>query len=364
MKTCIKYDLPEPDFWETYRQLWQQSLYRSAFQAPAFLRMLAEVKAQELAVYQFYENKKLLGAAFFKGKSGRYQFLSDLKTDHNFFIIDAGCAEEQIQAFFRYFIETIRRENWALFLDKQPEWASYTHLLKNAIEDSGLYWETSKYSVCLRLDESSPDKLTQYFNRQKLPARFRRLKNAGEFRFEVFENDEMLDAWVADYCEAHILRWQHTNTPSNLAEPGRREFLKNCLRTWISDGVLVRFSIQLDGARIAFVIGLREKNSLIFHATTYHPDLAKYSPGLVLLHLVGHWMVENNITRLDYGDGDEAYKALFSNQSGEINRIYVSAPSNLPFIVKAKFTKALRESPRLHRFYLEQVKPLAQKVFS
>jgi CelD/BcsL family acetyltransferase involved in cellulose biosynthesis len=167
-----------------------------------------------------------------------------------------------------------------------------------------------------------------------------------------------------DFTESHIKRWENTSTPSNLTDIERSNFFNQCHKAWIEDGLLVRFSIMLDGRRIGFVIALRENNSLIHHSTTYDIDYQKYSPGLVIIRLMVQWMAAQNICKLDFGDGDESYKFLFSNKNAEINRIYLSSNSNLAFILKAKITKAVRENPNVHKFYLKQIKPLAQKVFS
>ena len=305
----------------------------------------------------------MIGAAFFRGNKGKFQFLSDLKADHNFFVISRQCTDEQVQEFFNRLLQAVKKENWALFLDKQPSWASYYETLLTAIQSSGLHWETSKYSTCLTLEENVPEKLLGYFDRQKLPLKLNRLKKLGEFQFEVFEDSEDLEQWLDEFTESHICRWENTTTPSNLEDTGRRDFLSQCLKAWIKDGLLVRFSLKLDGKRIGFAIGLRENNSMIHHSTTYDLNYHKYSPGLVIIRLMGQWMAEQNICKLDFGDGEESYKHHFSNTTSEINRIYLSSDSNIPFILKAKITKAVRESPHLHKFYLEKVKPLATKIF-
>lgn len=362
MNVLIEYGDPGPAFWDEYRDLWMNSLRRSPFQAPHYLRFLAVTAGNDIAVFRCYQGEQLLGAAFFRKNAGRYQFLSDYKTDHNYFTILKSCTPADWEGFFRQFVWAVRREKWDLFLDKQPSWAPYREALDRAVEESGMYAETSRYSVCLSLEEQDPEILMRYFERQKLPQKLNRLKRMGDFQFECFEGTEDLDQWIADYCQSHIARWEQTKTPSAFTDPERIAFLKQCMLEWIKEGLLVRFAINLSGNRISFAIGLKEEEALIHHSTTYDMVFSKYSPGLVIIRLMAEWMITNGFGRLDYGDGDEGYKTLFCNREGEINRIYMSANRSLPFIMKAKFTKALRESPRLHRFYLEQIKPLAQKV--
>ncbi len=363
MKSCISYGIPKTTFWKNYQKLWENCLHRSAFQSPSFIRFLADLAESDVAVYQHYEHGQLTGAAFFKNENGQFHFLSDLKADHNFFIISNQCTQEQIRSFFDGLLQAVKTEKWALLLDKQPSWAGYYGIMVEAIEADDVFVETSKYSNCLTLEAATPEDLKRSVNKQKLRQKLNRLKDLGEVVFEVFQDDEDLDEWLREFIESHIWRWENTATPSNLRESGRHEFFSQCMKAWIKDGLLVRFSLKLDEKRIGFVIGLRENDSIIHHSTTYNLDYHKYSPGLVLIRLMGQWMAEQNICKIDFGDGEESYKQHFSNNISEINRIYLSGDSNISFILKAKITKAVRENPNVHRFYLERIKPLVKRVF-
>jgi CelD/BcsL family acetyltransferase involved in cellulose biosynthesis len=361
MKACIDYAPPSPAFWENYRELWENSVHASAFQSPEYLKFLAGLEADNLALYHCYDDEKLIGAVFFKRKKRIYQFLSDLKADYNFFILHKRCSDGEVRMFFNHLLQIVRKEKWALFLDKQPAWAVYYNDLLAAVKNSGLHCEFSKYSVSLSLETACPDEMEGVLNKQKLRQKLNRLKKLGEVQFEVLENDEDLEQWMDEFVESHIKRWEKTRTPSNLEKAGRRAFFFNCHKAWHKDGLLVRFSIKVTGKRICHLIALREKHSLLHYSTTFNPIYQKVSPGLIAIQLMRTWIVEHKISKLDFGDGAEPYKELFANKKAEINRIYLSGKNNLPFIIKAKLTKTVRANPVLHTFYLNRVKPWVSK---
>ncbi|MEQ1745712.1 MAG: GNAT family N-acetyltransferase [Saprospiraceae bacterium] len=359
MSFSIQYRLPDTAFWEQYTRLWENSKHRSPFQSPSILRYYAEKQASAVAVFQYAgADGELLGAALFKRDKEHFSFLSDIKTDANFFVLHRNLKPDETRRFFEHLLETVERENWALMLNHKPAWADYTSEFEAIVKKSPLYAMNLDYSVCPVAEAETPDAL------------FQRVENSGKFRyyatrvskatgmdFEVFEDDNELEAWAEAYCRAHVKRWNNTSTPSSFLDAKRREILLGCLQAWSRDNVLVRFSINSRDGRIGFAIGLREERSLIFHATTFDPDYAKYSPGKALIHFIASWMVGEGLSTLDFGDGNEAYKYEVASREQVLRRVFLSRKTNLRFILKTLAIKVVRENPGMFSLYQNRLKP-------
>lgn len=361
MKPHIDVVTPDEHFWAQYAVLWQNSQFPSPFQSPHILQHHAGYARQEgeLLAFCCTLDQQLMGAGIFLKTKKALSFLSDLKTDANFFILHRQCSPELVEQFFRHFLLVAKKENWTLLLNYQPAWASYMEILDKVGQASGLYWRNIPYSVC-PVAENQPS--SALFARLNGLRDFRyaanRLKTQEKAVFEAFSCDTDMAQWADEFCQAHVRRWASTPTPSAYREPNRQRFLKNCLDAWHADQILVRFSIQVGQQRIGFAIGLLENDTLIFHATTFHPDFKKYSPGKALLHFIAQWMAEHQVHLLDFGDGNEAYKYEVAEEERPLNRIFAARPLNLPFRLKTETIRLIRNNPKTYDFYRDKVKRL------
>lgn len=354
----LSYGRPDAAFWERYSQLWLSSAERSPFQSPRILQFFALQDGVEPAVFQYFNDAgELLGAALFQKDKGSFHFLSDLKTDANFFTLRGDCSAAEIQDFFRQFLQKVKQENWALSLNNQPHWARYMDQLESAGQNAGLYWMHMPYSVCPIVQAETPEALhEQVSSSHELRYRMNKLKKQKNAVFEVLSDDSDIDHWVDEFSESHILRWADTPTPSGYRSKKRQAFLKSCLHAWADDGILVRFSVVVEGTRVGFVIGLLEGESLIHHSTTFHPDYRKFSPGKALILSMTEWMKDNNLSVLDFGDGDEPYKYSVATDEHVLSRIFIASRANLRFIAKTKMIRWIKTHPKLYQFYALKVK--------
>lgn len=363
MRFFIDYKFPEPAFWLEYEQLWNESISRSAFQSPHFIRYLAKRHEPDLAVVQYWANDQLRGAAFFKKEHKVYRFLSDARSDHNFFILHRDCDGEEVAAFFESFFEEIRQERWKLALEKQPADAPYKDVMVNKGRASRLFWTQSFQSVCPLLREASPEALSDSLVKSKKAHRnIKALAKQQSIDFEVFFADEDLESWAAEFCSLHVSRWAGTSTPSRYEQPGEQEFLLACMHEWIKDGVLVRFSLRLGGQRVAYCWGFIQEKIFIAHAQAYDAAFSKNSPIKVLINYIGQWFRTQELTAMDFGYGGDEYKYAYANYELKLESYFVTTWWNIPFFLKAKASQVVRQNPRLHRFLRTKVKPILSKV--
>lgn len=370
MKAVIEDTFPDDNFWASYENLWKESMSRSVFQAPHFLRYLTGVYRGKTAIYKYYSAEgELKGAAFFRKEGNSFNLLSDVKSDHNFFIIPREFGPEEVKSFFTGFHEELKKRNWSLTLNNLAQWAPYYPIFEDTGRKSDLFWLGTDYSNCPVLEEESSDLISTNVDksREHRVKTNKLIKEQGAV-FEIFKEDEDLDAWVEQFCKYHVERWKGTSTPSKYYQEQSRNFLKECLKSWIQDGVLVRFSIKKGDQRIAFVIGLLEGDALIHHSTSYDAEYYKLSPGKVLTYLIIQWMKQMGLKKLDFGEGNEDYKFVYANKIYPLGRVFISSRSNYFFKMNAHLKKIrraqLQNNPKLRKLYHETIWPAGQKVKS
>jgi hypothetical protein len=359
----VHYAALEEDFWDRYRKLWTNSLQKSPFQSPNFLRsLIGHDQIGEVICYQFFIDDNLRGSAFFQKRKGVYQFLSDIRTDHNFFILHQDCPAEEIRQFFTTFFQAVREARWTLTLNYQPIRSGYWKIQEEVMRQEKFFLEYFQYSVYPVMDSPSPEALAKRLTKSKSTKYYKnKLNKEHGAEFEVLRGEEDLDAWTQEFADAHIRRWGITNTPSEYNDPACIQLFKDAMRAWIKDGILYRFAIKTnEGKRIAFCVCMDEEDSFLYHTQTYDLDFSDYRLGTVLLSFLGEWMGEKGFSRLDFGDGDESYKFRYANEELPLNRVFIAPYYQVVYILKAKVIKFVRQNDELYKNYVAKVKPLWQ----
>lgn len=361
MRGTITYSYPDNDFWNAYAQLWENSIQKPVFQTPRFIQYLAQRFRQSIAVFQYYDKEKLVGAAFFRKDGSIYTLLSEIKADYNFFVIDRNCGEEQTKGFFRSFLEEVKKQKWTMVLSYQPSWAPYMHTFKQAGRQENLYLNISRHSIAPVLQTDTPEEMMERFKKSKeLKYSMNRLIKQQGAIFEVFTDDTDIDNWSDQFCRCHVKRWSNTPTPSRYDTADMQELNRECMRAWAKDHFLVRFSVRIGDERIAFNAVLIQEDTIIGHAQAFDTDYQKFSPGKALMYAIGEWMLANRFRKLDFGKGGEAYKANMTNLQPELHKIFISNYSNLSFVLKTGLETTLRSNSGLIRMYRQKIKPKLQ----
>jgi hypothetical protein len=363
MQFFVEHQFPDPVFWQQYEQLWEHSSSRSVFQSPHFIRFMAKRQASDLAVVQFRKDSVLKAAAFFSKTDGVYRFLSDVRSDHNFFVFHRDCSNGDVQDFFNALFAHVCRERWKLAIDKQPTEAPYLPFLLTEAKTSSLFWTRTRQSVCPMLRGETPEALADGLIKSKKAQRnIKALAKQQEIQFEVFQCDTGLDGWVDGFCTLHISRWAGTPTPSRYERAGERDFLADCMRCWVRDGALIRFSLCFGDHRAAYCWGFVEGNKFIAHAQAYDPAFSRNSPIKVLINYIGQWVAGQPIDTMDFGYGSDEYKYAYANCDLHLHSFLATSWWNMPFFLKTRLGVTIRNNPRLYRFLKTGVWPLFKKT--
>jgi hypothetical protein len=344
-------------FWAEYAGLWQNSKDRSPFQAPEILQLFSREFTSRAIAIRLLNDQNTMAAVLLKKDSNIYSFLSDLKTDANFFVFHKDCSDDDVEFFFTGLLDIIKKQNWAVMFNHMASWAHYMPVFERCGVKSNLFFQSIDYSVCPVIECKMPEEVLSIMkDSYSIRNVTKKLKGKLNAEFEVLTGDEDLENWVKEFCISHIKRWENTSTASAYRNAGRQVFLLKCLSAWNAGDILVRFSVKVDHQRVGFIIGLLENNSVIHHSTTFHPDYYKFSPAKALLLTMAEWMIEKKRSILNFGDGNEKYKYSFANKEWVLKKVMISRKTNYSFVAKIKLIKLIKNNSRIYSFYQKKIK--------
>ncbi|MBI1781755.1 MAG: GNAT family N-acetyltransferase [Sphingobacteriales bacterium] len=352
----------DPGFWEAYTSLWLESEYKTAFQSPLFLKVLINIIGREkIILSKGIKNVKLVATTLFYNKDGVYHFLSDLKTDHNYFVLHKDLPAGEIQQYFRDFLMEAEKRKLAFRLNSLPSWAYYADTFKKVLAERNMFYKVIDSNPCVILETPTPEELFEATDKKKFRQKLNRLKDQGNVEFEAFTGSEDIDNWLNGMFELHIKRWATTSTPSIYRDETVKEFYRSCIKSWIGQGILIRFSIKLNEKRISYVTALFEHGYLLHHTCTFDIDYEKQSPGLLIIKMIARWMADRGMTKMEFGDGGEMYKYQFTSYQLQHQTVFISGKRNYPFIIKTSLVHFFKENRKLRNFYTANLRPLMLK---
>jgi CelD/BcsL family acetyltransferase involved in cellulose biosynthesis len=114
------------------------------------------------------------------------------------------------------------------------------------------------------------------------------------------------------FFDQHMERWSDTPNPSLFTNQKQKDFYRQLAElnpSWL------RFTeIDWNGRPIAFHFGFSYRGSYLWYKPTFAIDLARRSPGEVLIRQLLLEALEENVEEFDLGLGDETFKQRFANQ--------------------------------------------------
>jgi CelD/BcsL family acetyltransferase involved in cellulose biosynthesis len=128
-----------------------------------------------------------------------------------------------------------------------------------------------------------------------------------------------LDAFFAQ----HVARWSITEHPSLFLQPRERAFYRKVIHRAADTGWLRFTRVAWDERPIAFHLGFSYHGRYLMYKPTFDIELARRSPGQVLLRQLLLDAVAEGAAVFDFGLGDEPYKRRFATRIDAVRTIGV-----------------------------------------
>ncbi len=199
--------------------------------------------------------------------------------------------------------------------------------LRQAFRDAGWITFPKPFAVNWRIDTTGLD-FDAYW--AKRPARLRntarRRARGAELDLEVHDRfDER--AW-ADYETVYRASWK--------PEEGSFPFLRALAEQEGAAGTLRLGIARSNGAPVAAQLWLVENEEAVIHKLAYAEDAKAMSPGTLLsMAMFRHVLDKDHVKAIDYGTGDEGYKADWMEEKRTLWRLAAYNPRTLKGLIGA-----------------------------
>jgi CelD/BcsL family acetyltransferase involved in cellulose biosynthesis len=156
----------------------------------------------------------------------------------------------------------------------------------------------------------------QAVNKRSLRKRDRYFDQRGWVVLRQSRDGEEVFSQLEEFFAQHVTRWGVTSYSKkersiNFLDPAQQAFYQRLTREAGPDGWL-RFSrLEWEGRAIAFEFGYRYGDTYLGGPSSFAADLARHSPGQVLLRRLLLAAIDEGVRHYDLGIGDEPYKLRF-----------------------------------------------------
>jgi CelD/BcsL family acetyltransferase involved in cellulose biosynthesis len=205
---------------------------------------------------------------------------------------------------------------------------------------------------------------TRQTHRRKL----RRLNELGRLEFATATAPDDVAAALEDTFRIHELRWRGRRDTSGLARPEMRDAHRSAYRSLAGTARIL--TLSLDGQVIAYNCFLVVAKQLYSHRLAFDPAFAQWSPGLVSTLELCRQAAAEGIERIEFLGGGEEYKLQLADRTEPLFQgIGLARTAAGRAVAAARLgsvlaRRRLKRFRRLHRLYVEGVRPARRSIAS
>tara|TARA_Y100000590_G_scaffold81784_1_gene91075 strand:+ start:42237 stop:43229 length:993 start_codon:yes stop_codon:yes gene_type:complete len=250
-------------------------------------------------------------------------FLSDYNTtDFQDLLIrdqsDQAIWQEIIDYLFKQGVESIDLISIKDSSSSVKEINNLQHSTSWNIEESD--WDVDPY---LALPNSWEDYLANLRkkDRHELKRKFRRLENAGDISYSLFDhNTQNIDLALDQFVD--LMAGSKEEKARFLTED-RKQFLRTLTTTMSEKNLLRLFFLEIDGVKVSTTMSFAHNNKLYLYNSGYNQEYRSLSVGLLLKAHNIRYAIEAGFKEFDFLRGNESYKYHLGGVDRKLHRFLV-----------------------------------------
>jgi CelD/BcsL family acetyltransferase involved in cellulose biosynthesis len=278
--------------WEWQRAWWE------SFPREQILLIVAERDGQPVALAPLFVDD---GMVYFVGSGGSdyLDFVGDVSDSE---VLDAllRAAIDRVPGFigFRFYH----------VLDSSPT----GELLRRAASRLGLNFAEEGRLVAPALSLADSYVAQSAAQKTSLVRHERFYSRSGHLAVSHVRDGREIVPHLPDFFEQHVARWAATPHRSLFCDARHRAFYERLARS-AADSSWLRFTrVEWEGRPIAFHFGFCYRGSFLWYKPSFAIELARRSPGEVLLRQLLLAAIGEGSHTFDFGLGDEPFKRRFA----------------------------------------------------
>jgi CelD/BcsL family acetyltransferase involved in cellulose biosynthesis len=142
----------------------------------------------------------------------------------------------------------------------------------------------------------------------------RLLRRSGTLEIEHLSDGRAIGCHLEAFFEQHNARWAGNHEGSAFDDAPNRAFIARLSEISATSRWLRFTRVLLDGRPVAFHFGFFYRGRYSWWRPSFDIELARYSPGEVLLRHVLFAAIDEGSTVFDFGSGDMPYKLRFATE--------------------------------------------------
>lgn len=152
-------------------------------------------------------------------------------------------------------------------------------------------------------------------HRSQMGKRLRRLGRIGPVRLEVISNPDNLQEVVGEGFEIEAAAWKRNAGTAILCRPELVCFYRQIADEALKLGILRLIFLTVGDTRIAFAYGLFQNNKMYVLKAGYRPPYARFSPYLLLCHLLFQQACERGVSEYEFLGASDAWKLHWADKT-------------------------------------------------
>ena len=150
------------------------------------------------------------------------------------------------------------------------------------------------------------------------------LERCGNVASATFAKAAEILPKLDEFFDQHVKRWQFSGEQSLFLQEHAREFYRRLTNRLDATGQIRFTTVRLDGRLVAAHFGFYHAKRFIWYKPTFEPDLAKLSPGEVLIKKLLELARDEGAQVFDFTIGNEPFKLRFASGVRELRYLHVT----------------------------------------
>ena len=205
-----------------------------------------------------------------------------------------------------------------------------------AVEDaarrtSGLIRSLHRPCAAMSLPESYEhlEKRWSKSHRGDVRRQIKRLSSVGRLEFVILNQREQIEGMLPKLYAMHTANWRARSGYSELENGPMTTFVAR-LAAKLAETMISASELRLDGITISSHFGFQQGQTILWYKPTYDVAWANYAPGKVHVALAAQSGIAAGMTKIDFMQGTEAYKLLWSDLTTPTKSFVIARPMAYP----------------------------------
>jgi len=200
-----------------------------------------------------------------------------------------------------------------------PEGSPTAGALRAAAARLGLDCMQESVQIAPALDlRADPERAARAAGKRSLVRHERWFLREGGLEVRHLAEGDAIAPRLEAFFEQHVARWRETPYPSLFMDQAQRRFYRELTREAGDSGWLRFTSVEWHGRPVACHFGFCFRGSYLWYKPSFDIELARRSPGEVLLRHLLLAACREAAHTFDFGLGDEPFKQRFASGARQV----------------------------------------------